>query len=58
MSQDFSFSGFWFSTGSAVQFGTAPNLVMISTHTRELMAVYGREEADSEWLKLMIETNP
>lgn len=57
LSQDFSFSGFWFSAGSAGQFGTAPNPVMISTHTRGLMAVCGREEADPEWLKLMMEKN-
>ena len=56
--EDFSFSGFWFSAGSAGQSGTVPNPVMTSTHTRELMAMYGSKEADSDWLKLIMKTNP
>lgn len=54
----FFFLGFWFSTGSAGQSGTAPNPVMTGTHTRELMAMGSREEADSDWLKLFMKTNP
>lgn len=44
----------WFSVGSSDQSGTAPNPVMSSTHTKELMAMYGRKEADSDWFKLII----
>lgn len=57
LSEDFSLSGFWFTAGSAGQSGTAPNPVMTGTHTRELMAVHGREEADSDCLKLITKTN-
>lgn len=44
----------WFSVGSSGQPGTAPKPVMSSTHTKELMAMYGRKEADSDWFKLII----
>lgn len=58
LSEAFVFSGLWFSTESAGQSGTAPNPVMTGTHTRELMAIDSREEADSDWLKLIMRTNP
>lgn len=57
VSEDFYVIGFWFSTGSAGQSGSTANPVMSGTRTRELMAVYGRKESDSCWLKLIVKTN-